>query len=69
MYDHDIPRQRTSDDLAPPNGCRWCGVDSHDHWQRWHPEGGRHGWTQPTDEQRLSRMRARRAERLRIDAS
>lgn len=43
-----------------PNGCRWCGADRQDHYQRWTAEAGRHGWTAPTDAQRLERMRARR---------
>lgn len=61
MNEPQVPQQRTTDDIPVPNGCRWCGVDYQEHCQRWHPDGGRHGWTEPTDEQRLSRLRARRA--------
>lgn len=53
-------------DLAVPNGCRWCGTDRQIHAQRWHPDAGEngwHGWTAPTNEQRLARIRARREAR------
>lgn len=49
--------------LPVPNGCRYCGADKQDHCQRSSPEVGSHGWAEPTDEQRLTRMKARRAAR------
>lgn len=46
--------------VPEPNACRWCGDDQHHHGWQYHPEAGLHQWTEPTDEQRLQRMRARR---------
>ncbi len=51
------------DNLAVPNGCRWCGHDRHGHFSGWHRGGEWHTWAEPTDEQRLTRMRARREAR------
>jgi hypothetical protein len=48
---------------ATPSGCRWCGIEEREHFQRWKPPIGWHGWTSPTSEQRLERMRARRTAR------
>lgn len=48
---------------ADPNACRWCGIPEREHVQRWKPEASWHKWTAPTNEQRLERMRARRAAR------
>jgi hypothetical protein len=47
-------------DAPTPDGCRHCGIPEREHLQRWHAEAGWHPWTEPTDEQRLERMRARR---------
>jgi hypothetical protein len=44
-----------------PNGCHWCGNLPHHHGRRHHPAVGMHSWEPPTNEQRLQRMRARRA--------
>ena len=49
--------------MISPNGCRWCGVDYQEHYQRWHPDGGRHGWIQPTQDQIKARILKRRLER------
>jgi hypothetical protein len=50
-----------SDQAIPsPNGCRWCGLEERDHFQRWKPPVGWHQWAEPTSEQRKERMRARR---------
>lgn len=43
-----------------PDACQHCGVPQQRHYQRWTGGVGRHGWTAPTDAQRLARMRARR---------
>lgn len=43
-----------------PDGCQHCGVDEDEHMQRWKPPVGWHAWEQPTQEQRLARMQARR---------
>lgn len=45
---------------ADPNSCRHCGVPQRSHGQRWVPDAGVHGWTEPTPEQRKQRMLARR---------
>jgi hypothetical protein len=45
-----------------PNACQHCGVPQQRHFRRWTEDVGRHGWTEPTDAQRLARMRARRAD-------
>ncbi|RPK56211.1 hypothetical protein EES43_24525 [Streptomyces sp. ADI96-02] len=45
-----------------PDGCRWCGYDNPHGWQYLPGKGG-HQWEQPTNAQRLARMRARRAAR------
>lgn len=49
---------------ADPNACRWCGIPGREHGQRWNPDAGVHTWAEPTNEQRLGRMQARRAARL-----
>jgi hypothetical protein len=51
---------RPDDHLPTPNGCRWCGLAEAEHYQRWKPPIGWHGWTAPTNEQRKERMFARR---------
>lgn len=51
-------------EIPDPDGCRWCGHEQRSHAQLWKPSVGWHQWTQPTGEQRLARMRARRAQRL-----
>lgn len=43
-----------------PASCRHCPHDKREHMQRWTAEAGWHHWTEPTDAQRLARMRARR---------
>ncbi|RAJ53778.1 hypothetical protein K388_05565 [Streptomyces sp. KhCrAH-43] len=48
-----------------PNGCRHCGLDLREHMQRWKPGAGRHQWTPPTQDQIKTRMRVRRAARIR----
>lgn len=55
-------------ELPAPNGCRHCGADKQDHCQRSSPEVGSHGWVEPTDEQRLTRMKTRRAARAEVIA-
>lgn len=47
-----------------PYGCRWCGTEHSGHGQRWKASVGLHRWEQPTREQVLARMRARRTARL-----
>jgi hypothetical protein len=42
-----------------PNGCRWCGHDRRLHCQMWRASARWHKWTEPTNAQRLARMRAR----------
>lgn len=54
--------------LPAPNGCRHCGIDKPNHVQRWAREVGIHGWVEPTDAQRLERMKARRAARAEVTA-
>ncbi len=48
-------------EITTPNGCRYCGIDQLQHCGRWTEGVGRHQWIEPTDAQRLERMRARRA--------
>lgn len=46
-------------ELAPPNGCRWCGREQRGHATSYSVVLGRlHIFEQPTDEQRKIRMRA-----------
>jgi hypothetical protein len=47
-------------DLTTPNGCRWCGVVEREHARQWKLPAGWHQWEPPTDEQRKTRMLARR---------
>lgn len=47
--------------LPVPNGCRWCGIEKPNHVQRYAQFVKLHGWTEPTNKQRLNRMKARRA--------
>lgn len=46
-----------------PNGCRWCGIEKHGHDQRHAQFVKWHGWAEPSNTQRLNRMKARRAAR------
>lgn len=46
-----------------PNACRYCDAPQRMHCQRYVDAVGWHGWVEPTDGQRLTRMRARRAAR------
>lgn len=45
----------------PPSGCRWCGDPQDSHGSQWIASVGMHTWAEPTREQRLQRMRARRS--------
>lgn len=45
---------------SDPNGCRWCGEAMRNHGIRLTEPAGVHDYAEPTDEQRLNRMRARR---------
>ncbi|MCX4792549.1 hypothetical protein OG369_43010 [Streptomyces sp. NBC_01221] len=47
--------------IPSPNACRHCGLDRRGHAQQWTTDAGWHTWTQPTQDQILARMRARRA--------
>lgn len=53
----------TGKTLPVPNGCRWCGIEKPNHVQRHAQFVGLHGWVEPTNKQRLTRMKARRANR------
>jgi hypothetical protein len=48
---------------AEPDGCRWCGDAPGHHGSQFMPGIGLHRWVQPSDRQRLERMRNRRAAR------
>lgn len=50
-------------DLPSPDGCRWCGDDPGHHGSQWVASAGLHTWEAPTAQQRLMRMKARRAAR------
>lgn len=45
---------------AEPGACRWCGRPRDGHYQRWIEPVGWHTFTEPTDEQRKTRMLAKR---------
>lgn len=47
-------------DTSSPSGCRWCGIEARDHFQRWKPPVGWHQWEEPTAKQRKERLLARR---------
>lgn len=47
-----------------PYGCRWCGVQKEHHGRRYKLPVEMHSWEQPSREQILARMLARRAARL-----
>lgn len=49
--------------MTAPNGCFWCGIEKPKHNQRWDKDAGWHLWVEPNDQQRLARMKARRASR------
>jgi hypothetical protein len=51
-------------EVAPPSGCRWCGIAEREHVQLWTSGHGWHGWEPPTALQRRHRMLARRAASL-----
>lgn len=46
---------------AEPNACRHCNIPQQRHYSQWSKKVGWHTHVQPTDAQRLTRMRARRA--------
>lgn len=46
---------------AEPNACRHCNIPERRHYGQWSKKVGWHTHVQPTDDQRLTRMRARRA--------
>jgi len=50
--------------LPDPGACRWCGIPRRGHFQQYVEAVGWHKHTEPTDAQRLERMKARRAARL-----
>ena len=52
------PRHRVAG--VDPDGCQHCGGPQRMHCQRWVESVGWHGWTAPTDRQRLARMLGRR---------
>lgn len=47
-----------------PNGCRWCGYEQRGHAQRYSRAVGNHIWVEPTNQQRLARMKKRRNDRV-----
>lgn len=49
-------------DSSPPtpDGCRQCGIPQYRHCRQWTAKAGWHAWTEPTNAQRLARMKARR---------
>ncbi|MGC5012589.1 hypothetical protein ACLQ2R_17635 [Streptosporangium sp. DT93] len=49
--------------MTAPNGCTHCGIEQHDHAQRWTDEAGWHVWAAPTQEQIKARMLTRRETR------
>jgi hypothetical protein len=51
-------------EIPDPDGCRWCGIAQYGHCRRFRASVGWHTWAEPTDAQRLARMKARRAQRL-----
>jgi len=50
----------------PTSGCRWYGIERHEHVQRWAAGAGWHKWEQPTQTQFKARMLARRARRTKL---
>lgn len=53
--------------MFEPNGCRHCGVAKRSHPQLWSRGLGWHQYVEPTDEQRLARMKERRSHRVEKD--
>jgi hypothetical protein len=51
------------DELDPPNGCAYDGIERREHATRWVMGPDLHTWIEPSDEQRKRRMLARRAAR------
>ena len=49
--------------LAEPSSCAHCHLPERGHARQWTEAGGTHAWTNPTGEQRLRRMLARRTAR------
>jgi hypothetical protein len=54
---------RADGSALDPSGCGMCGINERGHFERWASGPGWHRWTEPTSEQRLERMLARRAAR------
>jgi hypothetical protein len=50
--------------LPDPNACSHCHLAARGHMQQWTEAVGWHKWAEPTDAQRLERMKARRAARI-----
>ncbi|MFE2751606.1 hypothetical protein ACFXGA_06335 [Actinosynnema sp. NPDC059335] len=47
--------------LIEPNACRYCDLPKNGHYTSGSSLVGLHTWVEPTDQMRLTRMRARRA--------
>lgn len=47
-------------EAAVPSGCRWCSRERGDHGFSYAASAGYHRWCEPTSQQRLARMQARR---------
>lgn len=45
--------------MNEPNGCAVCGKPERGHAIEWFPNVGLHTWQEPTDAQRLERMKKR----------
>lgn len=49
-----------SPEIMEPSACTWCGIARRGHGRQYADAAGWHGWEQPSQEQILARMKARR---------
>lgn len=47
-------------EIMEPSACTWCGIARRSHGRQYADAAGWHGWEQPSQEQILARMKARR---------
>lgn len=49
---------------CPPSGCHHCGIGERHHARQWTDAAGWHGFTEPSRELIVERMRAKYADRI-----
>jgi hypothetical protein len=50
-----------------PNACSYCDIEQREHFMRWALGPGLHTWIEPSNTQRLVRMKGRRTRKNRTE--